>query len=539
MSNTLKPLALAITLAVSPVTFAEDFIPQESAPALEAVTQATEKPFKQEALIEDNYVSAETQIQEYMQTRGWTEGWKKDKKRLFVINTETFNTEDPSYDDSFVTKRSQYALIAAMGAKAKIVEFMRTQMSAVDQITAPGTDVHAELNKKYEAAEKKIKKQQKKLIQLLAEVDAAEADKLRGVTWSELYKRYYEGLIKKLDETYKAGDIEAKKIAKYEKAKQRYDEAATEMQEIEAKAASIRGTVSFESTSVVETLAKAPIMGASILLQAESWNEEEEEYEVSTLMVWSPKLEKAAKAIVTGETYPLKPKNGVSVQDWLKTQELSTLVGPRQYVDKDGERWFLGGYAMPVEGSSSLKRKNKGIADIFAKKETAMALYADIETQKKAAIAMQTRSPEEFKGKDHTEVATSLAEQTRQSIEDRPVSGLSKLLSKTIVHPISQQKIYLVVYGISGSSASEALKIERSVYQSAAAGNRAIQQSTADKQALDKALISSNTTVKSNIDSLDKKAVMNKTAESKVSLRKVKSSSQSLLNAPTIDEDDF
>ncbi len=539
MSNTLKPLALAITLAFSPVTFAEDFIPQESAPALEAATQASEQPFKQEALIEDNYVSAEAQVQEYMETKGWTEGWDAKKKRIFVIKTESFDSEDPSYDDSFVTKRSQYAMIATMGAKAKIVEFMRTQMSAVDQISAPGTDIHAELNKKYEDAEKKIEKQQKTLIKLLAEVDAAEANKLRGVTWGELYKRYYEGLIKKLDETYNAGDIEAKKIAKYKKAKQKYNEAAIEMQEIKAQAATIKGKVSLESSSVVETLAKAPIMGASILLQAESWNEEEEEYEVSTLMVWSPKLEKAAKAIVTGETYPLKPKNGLSVQSWLKTQELATLVGPRQYVDKDGERWFLGAYAMPVEGSSSLKRKNKGIADIFAKKETAMALYADIETQKKAAIAMQTRSADQLKGKDNTEVATSLAEQTKQSIENRPVSGLSKLLSKTIVHPISQQKIYLIVYGISGSSASEALKMERSAFQSAASSNRAIQQSIADKNELDKELVKSNAVVKGNKVSLAEKPAAHNPSASLVSHGKVAANSQSLLNAPEIDEDDF
>jgi len=539
MSYTLKPFALAITLAFSPATFAEDFIPQESAAGLEAVTQSTEQPFKQQALIEDNYVSAENQIQNYMETKGWSEGWDTKKKRMFVVFSARFDNESPSYDNSFITKRSQFALIAAMGAKAKIAEYMRTDMSAVDQINAPGTDVHAELNVKYAKAVKKIEYQQNKLIKLLAEVDAAEADKLRGVSWGELYKRYYEGLIKKLDETYSAGDIEAKQLETYEKAKRKYDEAAVAMQEIEAQAKTVQGTISLEATSMVETFAKAPIMGASILLQAESWNAEDDKYEVALLMVWSQKLEKAANAIITGETYPLKPKKGLSVQDWLKKQELATLVGPRQYVDKDGERWFLGAYAMPVEGSSSLERKNRGIADIFAKKETAMALYADIETKKTAEIAMQTRSAEDFKGKDNTEVATSFAEQTRQSIENRPVSGLSKLLSKKIVHPISQQKIYLVVYGISGSSASEALKMERSAYQSAAAGNRAIQQSSADKKELDKALVKSNAVVTGNNVSLVTTSAKNQAPTISQAAHQVTANSQSLLNAPEIDEDDF
>ena len=539
MNNTLKPLTLAIALAFSPAIFAEDFIPQQSAPALEAMTEVTERPFKQEALIEDEYVSAEDQIQSYMETKGWTEGWDDKKKRTFVVHSETFNTEDPSYDTSFIEKRSQYAMITSMKAKAEIVEFMRTEMSAVDQITAPGTDANAELNEKYDAAISKIEKQQKTLIKLLAEVDAAEADKLRGVTWQELYKRYYEGLIKKLDETYTSGDIEAKKIAKYEKAKKKYDEASTSINKLEAEAEVIKGTVSLESESVVETLSKAPLMGASILLQAESWNEEEDEYEVATLMVWSPKLEKAAKAIVTGEVYPLKPKNGLSVQSWLKKQELATLVGPRQYIDKDGERWFLGAYAMPVEGSSSLKRKNKGLAKILAKKEAVMALYADIETHTQAKIVMQTRSADQLKGKDDTKIATSLAETTTQSIENRQVSGLSKLLSKTVIHPISQQKIYVIVYGISGSSASEALKMERSAFQSAASSNRSIQQSIADKKQLDKELIKSNAVVQSsNLSLAEEKKTKANVANQQVTIKST-STTNSLLNAPSIDEDDF
>ncbi len=538
MKNTIKPLALAISLVVSPFTFAEDFIPQEAAPALEAMAEITEAPFKQEAPVEEAFVSAEQQVLEFMATKGWDEGWDPKKKRIFVVHSESFNTEDPSYDDSFVTKRSQYALLTSMGAKAKIVEMMRTQMSAMDQLSAPGTDVHAALNKKYDDLEKKIAVQQTKLLKLLEDVNSAEAEKLKGVTWQDRRDAYFDAIIKKLDETYSAGNIQDKKIAKYEKVKARYEEAQSAMSEIEQKAQAIKGSVSLEATSVVETLAKAPILGASILLQAESWDEEEEEYQVSSLMVWSPKLEKAAKSIITGKEFPLKPKKGMTVQNWLKTQEAATLVGPRQYVDKDGHRWFIGAYAMPIEGSVSLKRKNKGIADIFAKKETAMALYADIETQKKAAIAMQTRSGD-FKGKDHTEVATSFAETTRQSIENRPVNGLSKLFTKTVIHPISQQKIYVVAYGISGNSAREALKMERSAFESAASSNRVIQQSIADKNELDKELENSNAQVKGNKVSLEDNSSKRTNQKSTSSSTTSKLSSNSLLNAPSIDEDDF
>jgi len=537
MKHTLKPLVLAISLAISPLVIAEDFIPQQSAPALEAMTAVTEAPFVQEVASEE-FVSAEQQVLDFMNTKGWNEGWDPKKQRLFVMHSESFNTEDPSYDDSFITKRSQYALITSMGSKAKMVEFMRTQMTAMDQISAPGTDVHDALNKKFLMLEKKIDAQQRQLMKLLAEVDAAEAEKLKGVTWQDRRDAYADALIKQLDESYSAGKLQDKKLAKFEKAKKRYLEARAEMTEMEKQAEAIKGSVSLEATSTVETLAKAPIMGASILLQSESWDEDEEEYQVATLMVWSPKLEKAAKAIITGEEFTLKPKKGMTVGNWLKTQEAATLVGPRQYVDKDGHRWFIGAYAMPVEGSSSLKRKNKGIAELFAKKEAAMALYADIETQKSAAIAMQTRTGGP-KGKDHTEVATSLAETTKQSVENRPVNGLSKLFTKTVVHPISQQKIYVVAYGISGNSAAEALKMERSAFQSAASGNRAIQQSIADKKQLDKELTKSNAVVQSsNVSLAQENKVKTNVTNQPVKIKST-STTHSLLNAPSIDEDDF
>ncbi|MGF1715948.1 hypothetical protein [Photobacterium chitinilyticum] len=536
MNNKIKPLVLAISLAVSPFSLAQDFIQQDATPALEAVAETTQQPFEQ-IEVADEMMSAEEQVTDYMMQRGWGEGWDSKKKRLFVVHSESFNTEDPSYDDSFITKRSTYAMLATMGAKAKMVEFMRTQMSATDQLNAPGTDVYAELNKQYLKLEKKLASQQKKLMKLLEDVNAKEADKLKGVTWSDRSDAFIDAVIKKLDESYSAGNIQDDKIAKYEKAKSRYESAQSEMDVLAEKAKAIRGSVALESTSTVETLAKAPILGASILVQAESWNADEEEYQVATLMVWSPKLESAAKAIITGEDVSVKPKQAMTVQNWLKTQELSTLVGPRQYVDQDGNRWFIGVFAMPYEGSSSLKRKNKGIAEAFAKKEAAMALYADIEVQKQAAIALQTRSGD-LQSNDHTETATSLAEQTRQSIENRPVNGLSKLLTKTVTHPISQQKIHVVAYGISADSATQALEIERSSLGAAASSNRAIQQNTANKKELDKALDRSKQPVTSTSASLKETSAVPNTKVTQ-NTRQEKTGNTSLLNAPTIDEDDF
>lgn len=537
MKQNLTQIALLVSLLVMPAASAEDFIPQSQSekltldlgptPALEAVTALTEQPYQQQEIIAEEYISAEQQLYTEMERRGWSEGWDAKKRRLFVVHAEMFDSEDPSYDDSFVSKRSQYAMLATINAKAKMVEFMRTEMSAVDQISAPGTDVHAELNPKYLKLQKKLAAQQVALEKLLAQVNAAEAEKLKGVTFTDRSNAYMDAMIKQIDADYDAGKLAADKVAKYEKVKLRYQSAKAEIADIEAQAKAIKDTITFESSSTISTLAKAPILGASVLVQAESWNADEEKYEVATLMVWSKKLEQAAKAINTGEPVLLKPKKALTVQQWLRSQDAATLAGPRQYVDKNGARWFMGAYSMPAEGSSSLIRKNRNITEMMAKKEAVMALYADIETQKQAKVAMQTRKGG-LQEKDNTKVATSFAETTRQSIQDRQVNGLSKLFGKTLRHPISQQKIYVAAYGISANSAADALAIESSAYDAAAASQRANTENKANKQALDKK--------RANTAASTSRVTPANT--NKVRIQKA-TQSRTIISAPAVDDDDF
>ena len=239
--------------------------------------------------------------------------------------------------------------------------------------------------------------------------------------------------------------------------------------------------------SSIATLAKAPILGTMVVAQAESWDEQEEEYQVASLVVWSPKLEKAAKAIMTGQPAELTPKKGKTVQQWLQTQELSTLVGSRSFIDASGDRWFVGAYGMPYEGASSTKRKNKNIAELMAKKEAVIAMFADVETQKQAQIALETRSAGDLSGKDKTQVATSFAEMTRQSIENKSISGLSKLFGKSTTHPLTGQKMYVVAYGISSGASQFAAQLNikaqqnRDLVMSAPKAQKASQKALQDK----------------------------------------------------------
>lgn len=545
----IKPVALSIMLfAVNNVIAQQEQI-GISAPGMDAVSQAAKAPYVQQEQSEQvEFVSAEEKLNQYLASKGWGAGWNKKKQRMFVVYSEAFNVDDPAYDNSFVTKRSVYNTMASMGGKAQVAEFMRTQMSAVDQITAPGTDVYDKLNADFEQQKRKFEAQKQLVMKMMSQVDKAEAAKLAGVTWSDRSKALMDAVIKKLDKSFDPDKIAADKVEKYQRVKKEYNEAVAELVRLEKEAEAIKGQVKLETFSAVETLAKAPIFGATTIAQAESWDEQTKLYEVAVLMVWSHKLEDSARAIMTGNMVKTKPKAGVTVNQWIAKQDLATLVGSRQLIDENGERWFVGAYSTPYSNSASARRKAKGTADLMARKEAVMAVYADVETHKQAKIATQTRNAD-LGGNDHIAVANSFAEVTRQAVENRQVSGLTKVMGKAVTHPVSGQPIYVVAYAISSGSAREALAMEAKAYQDQIAilGAQNMQKGIQDgyQQAVKAAkddsadYIVGKTKVQLALKGAAKPAPTKSVHKTVNNPDKLKTQSETILNTSDVDDDDF
>lgn len=551
------PAEAASVEIVAIETMAEQTIPGDS--GVQAIENASSQPYKQEAPVEETFTSAEEQLNAYMESKGWSAVWDPEKKRMFVVAAESFNVQDPSYDSSFVAKRSLYASLASMQAKTKVIEFMRTQMSAQDQLIAPGTDVYESLNKQYSDAIKKVEAQQRAITKLLAEFNAAEADHMAGVTWKDLSREAMAAMIKQLDASFNTATIEQKKQERYQLAKSRYEEAMAELDKIKVEAEAINGDVTMETSSSVETLARAPLMGATVLAQAESWDAENEEYQIAVLLVWSEALEEGASSILQGAPMRVKTAQQQSVGQWLNGQDLSTMTGPRQFIDKDGVRWYIGAYSTLYDGSASAKRAARGRADLFAMKELAVSLYADLETHKQAEIASQTRNAG-LGGKDVTNVAESFAQTTRQAIENRQIQGASKLAGKEILHPVSGQKMYVSVYAISSESAVAAVAAESRNYANAIQAAQGNTESAGFKQGLNQQMQEAKNDQAAYLQGQKEAhtavaeaaaAKAEKTAATQQATRKVYSSqpkgqtpqgatqSQSVFAAPALSDDDF
>lgn len=183
-------------------------------------------------------------------------------------------------------------------------------------------------------------------------------------------------------------------------------------------------------------------------------------------------MERAARAVVTGEEFRIKPNaNGKSVQKWLDSQNLATMVGPRQYVDGQGNRWFLGvtARAYDDELSSSARRRNKNITEMYAQQMAAFCLWADVESYKLAQSALESR------GDDNVQLevfAENCAEKLTQSFSKKKIRGMQELFSDEVTHPITGTTIYVAVYGISPDAAKVSLEIEKLNYATKVMDNR-------------------------------------------------------------------
>jgi len=376
-------------------------------------------------------------------------------------------------------------MVATMDAKSQIIEFIRVEMDAIDQVVTPGTNLAAEFNEAREKLEKKMNAQKASLVKLLAQVDAKEAEHLQGVTLGDRMNAAMDAAIAKLDEKYSTEEMEEKKKKKYEKAKKRYAEALEEYDRLKKEAEAHAGELQESASSKVETIAQMPLFGSVALAQFESWDEDDEQYQVAIVFLWSPKMEKIVRAMIEGKNLKIPPGK-MSMKDWIKSQDWSTSTGSRRFRDDQGHVHFIGIAAAAAGKSTSSVKKAKGIADLMAKKEVVMGVFADIIAKKSAEQMMETRSG----GADSDSVvaADTFSQTLVNEVKDRQVQGLSRRLLKKYVHPISQQKIYVAIYSLSAAAATAAMWAEEEAYLTAMLDTKAQKASAGVKAGLESSL---------------------------------------------------
>lgn len=449
----------------------EEMPPQEVTDGgVEAVLEAQES---EPAPAGPKFKSAEELLQECAEEKDWIDGgWDEDKKRTIIIGTVEFKTADPATDSSFFIKRDMAVKEAVLSAKVKIIQSINTEMSAMDQVNIPGTDVNKALGAEREKLNVELAQQKEILVSMLEQVDKAEADVLRGTTFGDRLNDLMAAAIKKLDEEYDPDSHDKAAQARYEQVKNEFEVAQKKYAELAEKAEAMQGEIQKTQTSSVEIMAKMPLYGSSVIMQTESWDKATGIYQVSVMLCWSYALERSARAIVTGEEFRTKPNpNSKDVRKWLRSQNLATMIGPRQYVDGKGNRWFLGVTARPYDDdlSSSARQRNREIAEMYAIQTSAFCLWADVEAYKMAQSALERRGNNEV---NEDRVAESYAQNLTQSFKNKKIRGMQRLFGGKMTHPITGSQIYVSVYGVNSSAAKAALEIEKINYATKVMDNR-------------------------------------------------------------------
>ena len=420
----------------------------------------------------EKFQEARAVLKKQAKNRKWKEGYDQKKKRIIVIESADFKTADPASDADFFRKREMAAKKAVLSAKVSIIQYINQDMSAIDLVNMPGTDVNKALGAERERLNAQLAQQKEVLVKMLEKVDKAEADVLRGTTFGDRLNDLMAAAIKKLDKEYDASARDKQAKANYEAAKAGFETAQRKYDELKEKAEAMQEKVRERQESAVESMAKMPLYGSSVIMQTESWNKNNGRYQVAVMLCWSYAMERSARAIVTGEEYKVKSSaSAKSVQDWIEDQNPATMVGPRQYIDKNGNRWFLGITARPYDDelSSSERRKNKGATEMFAQQMAAYCVWADVESYKMAKQALESRGNAKVQ---RDVVAESYAEKLTQSFRNKKIRGMQRLFSEEMTHPITGNTIYVAVYGLNSSAAKSALAIEKLNYATKVMDNR-------------------------------------------------------------------
>jgi hypothetical protein len=452
---TVPVFTLGVLLFNASSAYATDFTPK-TATAEEVASHL------QEIIPAPQYQKdAASQAKAFVTDQGLALGWNEDRKQMIVIGSASFDSEDPSYDKSYITKRTLKTMEATLDAKSKIIGYISTTMSAFDKATTPGTDLNAQFKEEVEMIEAKINAQRNKVAKYLKDFDAKESDSLRGVDIGDRMDSMMDAAIKKLDDQYSTEKIEEKKREKYEKAKHRYAEAQKEYAQLKQKLAATKGSIQETLSSKVETLSRQPLFGATTVAQFESWSEDTEQYTVSLVVLWGTKMEKVARAMIQG-TVQKVPPGKKSLQAWVDDNDWATSVGGRRFRDDKGDVHFVGIAASRAGKSSTSKKRARGLAEEFAQQGVAMAIFADVDSHKTAEAIMQTRSAGD--DKDSSIAAESFSSEVLEKIEERVLRGLQPIYGDFVTHPISQHKIYVAIYSMSGTTAAQAMQMQERNY---------------------------------------------------------------------------
>jgi len=472
-------------VAVNAQELGSDAAPAEGTPAAAAVQELPPEAGTGAAVAEMQQVLAEEiapaqtakeAIEDYFNSKdGWSKGYDEEADRIIVSDFIEFDIKNPKVSADFIDLRKEKMSELMLKAKAKIIETIMSKMSGSRILDVPGNPIakqlekeQAEMNKALAAAREDLAKLDANLSDALARRDDVTASELVAVISSWFTSAEKENIAAKFD---------ADKKERYENAKADFEAAAAKYKELAEKAEALKGTISKEMKTSLSRVSAMPIYGCTVLQQAESISEKNGryKYQIAILYSWSGEMMKASGEILKGESVKFTPGKK-SMKDWIsnkaKKGALAQWIGPRQYIDNNGNMWFIGISCAAVDDDADTSEANREAAELEAAAEVMFALYSDATSSKTLNKLMRTKVG--ANGEKETQIYKDFSKSQGESFKDIQISGNAELWSGTVRHEPSGLDMHVVVYGVNSGSVkalkdiqarSVALGIEVNTYQ--------------------------------------------------------------------------
>ena len=191
-------------------------------------------------------------------------------------------------------------------------------------------------------------------------------------------------------------------------------------------------------------------------------------YEILVGLVWSPRLELAARAVAGSYAPPNKGIPGVSISEWLpKTQDaISASWGVHKLIDENGDQVFVGfGQAAPRRASPSRQARAEDIALRRAGVRAAGAI--------RGFVGETVRSEESDDGDEiaveyadmaeGSEITNEFVDKIRSNADAKRFTGLTVVGRWVVSHPANGQKVAVVAVSWSPTGVERAGRVEETM----------------------------------------------------------------------------
>lgn len=199
--------------------------------------------------------------------------------------------------------------------------------------------------------------------------------------------------------------------------------------------------------SVIEQFASRKMIGCKTLCTTESYDAESCEYQVAVAVGWSEKVDSNTERVWGGGDNSVDENQ---IGEWLKTHDLSVMVGWRDFVSADGRAYCVGIGQADIEGLTGSERVRAiRNAQMRAFSELAFAYDLDV-----VASDVATRVLKEWNldGLESRVLWEKFAAEIMGSRHGAVQAN--EVYSVVLIHPITGTQKNISVYGRAGKSAS-------------------------------------------------------------------------------------